>query len=99
MHKPRPPKSTCLTRCSPAFRFSAACAKHRAYLAYNETMDFSLNDHQKLIRDTVRQFMEAVVRPFVKEWEKQGKFPVGAIRKLGEMGCRDAGGPTGRRQW
>jgi len=50
-------------------------------------MDFSLNDHQKLIRDTVRQFMETEVRPFVKEWEKQEKFPAEAVRKLGEMGC------------
>ncbi len=50
-------------------------------------MDFALNDHQKLIRDTVRQFMEAEVRPFVKEWEKEEKFPAEAIRKLGEMGC------------
>src|SRR5258706_14103988 len=50
-------------------------------------MDFSLNDHQKLIRDTVRQFMEAEVRPFVKEWEKAEKFPAEAIKKLGEMGC------------
>jgi alkylation response protein AidB-like acyl-CoA dehydrogenase len=50
-------------------------------------MDFSLNDHQKLIRDTVRQFMEAEVRPFVKEWEKHEKFPAEAIKKLGEMGC------------
>ncbi len=50
-------------------------------------MDFSLKDHQKLIRDTVRQFMEAEVRPFVKEWEKAEKFPAEAVRKLGEMGC------------
>src|SRR5258708_27408145 len=50
-------------------------------------MDFSLNDHQKLIRDTVRQFMEAEVRPSVKEMEKEGKFPAEAIKKLGEMGC------------
>ena len=50
-------------------------------------MDFSLNDHQKLIRDTVRQFMETEVRPFVKDWEKQEKFPAEAIQKLGEMGC------------
>ncbi len=50
-------------------------------------MDFSLNDHQRLIRDTVRQFMETEVRPFVKEWEKQEKFPAEAIQKLGEMGC------------
>jgi butyryl-CoA dehydrogenase len=50
-------------------------------------MDFSLNDHQKLIRDTVRQFMETEVRPFVKDWEKREKFPAEAIRRLGEMGC------------
>src|SRR6516225_751120 len=50
-------------------------------------MDFSLSDHQKLIRETVRQFMETEVRPFVKDWEKQEKFPAEAIQKLGEMGC------------
>ena len=50
-------------------------------------MDFSLKDHQKLIRDTVRQFMETEVRPFVKKWEKQEKFPAEAIQRLGEMGC------------
>ena len=55
--------------------------------ATKDTMDFSLSDHQKLIRDTVRQFMETEVRPFVREWEKQEKFPAEAIRKLGEMGC------------
>src|SRR6202040_1052829 len=50
-------------------------------------MDSSLNDHQKLIRDTVRQFMEAEVRPIVKEMEKEEKFPAEAIKKLGELGC------------
>jgi butyryl-CoA dehydrogenase len=50
-------------------------------------MDFSLSDHQKLIRDTVRQFMEAEVRSFVKELERAEKFPAEAIRKLGELGC------------
>jgi alkylation response protein AidB-like acyl-CoA dehydrogenase len=50
-------------------------------------MDFSLNDHQKLIRDTVRQFMEAEVRPNVKEMERAERFPAAEIKKLGEMGC------------
>jgi alkylation response protein AidB-like acyl-CoA dehydrogenase len=50
-------------------------------------MDFSLKDHQKLLRDTVRQFMEAEVHPFVREMEREERFPVEAIRKLGEMGC------------
>src|ERR1700746_1069410 len=31
--------------------------------------------------------METEVRPFVKEWEKEEKFPAEAIQKLGEMGC------------
>src|SRR5256885_14878276 len=50
-------------------------------------MDFSLKDHQKLIRDTVRQFMETEVRPLVKELECEEKFPLEIIKKLGEMGC------------
>src|SRR5260370_4800892 len=50
-------------------------------------MDFAVNEHEKLIRDTVRQFMEAEVRPLVKEMEKAEKFPAEAIKKLGEMGC------------
>src|SRR5262245_61741864 len=50
-------------------------------------MDFSLKDHQKLIRDTVRQFMETEVRPLVKELEREEKFPLEIIKKLAEMGC------------
>jgi len=50
-------------------------------------MDFSLKDHQKLICDTVRQFMEMEVRPLVKELEREEKFPIEIIKKLGEMGC------------
>jgi butyryl-CoA dehydrogenase len=50
-------------------------------------MDFSLNDHQKLIRDTVRQFMEVEVRPVVKELERAEKFPEEQLHKLGELGC------------
>jgi len=50
-------------------------------------MDFSLKDHQKLIRDTVRQFMETEVRPLVKDLEREEKFPLEIIQRLGEMGC------------
>jgi butyryl-CoA dehydrogenase len=52
-----------------------------------ETMDFSLNDHQKLIRDTVRQFMEAEVRPSVKQRDREERFPTAEIKKLAELGC------------
>jgi len=50
-------------------------------------MDFSLNDHQKLIRDTVRQFMEAEVRPSVKQRDREERFPSEEIKKLAELGC------------
>jgi len=50
-------------------------------------MDFSLSDHQLLIRDTVRDFMNSEVRPHVKDWERTDHFPLDAIRKLGALGC------------
>jgi butyryl-CoA dehydrogenase len=50
-------------------------------------MDFSLTDDQKLIRDTVRQFMEVEVRPKTREFDKQEHFPAEELRRLGEIGC------------
>jgi butyryl-CoA dehydrogenase len=57
------------------------------YIATGDTMDFSLNDHQKLIRDTVRQFMENEVRPGVRQRDREGRFPTAEIAKLAELGC------------
>ncbi len=45
------------------------------YFATGDTMDFSLSDHQKLIRDTVRQFMENEVRPGWRQRDREGRFP------------------------
>ena len=56
-------------------------------LNFSPAMDFSLNDDQLLIRDTVREFMNAEVRPHVKEWERTDHFPLDAIQKLGALGC------------
>src|SRR6266704_6724497 len=50
-------------------------------------MDFSLSDDQKLIRDTVRQFMEAELRPKTRQYDREEKFPAAEIRRLGELGC------------
>src|SRR5215475_5274122 len=50
-------------------------------------MDFALNDHQKLIRDTVRQFMENEVRPSVKQRDREGRYPAAEVKKLAELGC------------
>jgi alkylation response protein AidB-like acyl-CoA dehydrogenase len=56
-------------------------------LKFTPAMDFSLSDHQLLIRDTVREFMSREVRPHVREWERTDYFPLEAIRELGALGC------------
>src|SRR5215472_7874045 len=50
-------------------------------------MNFSLTDDQRLIRDTVRQFMEAEVRPSIRARDREEKFAAEELRKLGELGC------------
>jgi butyryl-CoA dehydrogenase len=50
-------------------------------------MDFSFNDHQILIRDTVRQFMEQEVRPSVRQRDRDEQFPAAEIRKIAALGC------------
>jgi len=50
-------------------------------------MDFSLTDDQRLLKDTIRQFMEAEVRPIQRQYEKEERFPAEQVRRLGELGC------------
>src|SRR5258707_4554386 len=50
-------------------------------------MDFSVPDDQRLIRDTIRQFMEAEVRPSIRARDREEKFASDELRKLGELGC------------
>src|ERR1700682_467993 len=50
-------------------------------------MDFSLSDQQKLIRDTVRQFVESEVRPGVRQRDREERFPAEQIKKIAALGC------------
>ena len=50
-------------------------------------MDFSLTDDQRLIRDTVRHFMDAEVRPSMRARDREEKFAAEELRKIGELGC------------
>ena len=50
-------------------------------------MDFSLTDDQRLIRETVRQFMDAEVRPAMRTRDQEEKFASVELRRLGELGC------------
>lgn len=49
-------------------------------------MDFSFNDNQNLIAQTVRDFAERHIRPHVMEWDEAQFFPVDLFHKLGEQG-------------
>jgi alkylation response protein AidB-like acyl-CoA dehydrogenase len=50
-------------------------------------MDFSLTDDQLMIRENVRRFMEAEVRPAMRQRDREEKFAADELRRLGELGC------------
>lgn len=49
-------------------------------------MEFKLNDEQELLRDTIREFVEAEVAPIAAEIDKEERFPEELVPQLGEIG-------------
>ncbi len=49
-------------------------------------MDFDLSPEHTLLRDTIRDFMRSEVAPVVDQHERERRFPVEMVRRLGEMG-------------
>jgi alkylation response protein AidB-like acyl-CoA dehydrogenase len=49
-------------------------------------MDFDLSPDHALLRSTIRDFMVKEVAPVVDEHERERRFPVEVVRRLGEMG-------------
>ena len=49
-------------------------------------MHFQLTDEQQLLRQTVREFAEGEIRPFVREWDEAQQFPSALIPKLADLG-------------
>jgi alkylation response protein AidB-like acyl-CoA dehydrogenase len=49
-------------------------------------MDLDLSPEHQLLRQTIRDFMEKEVAPVIEEHEREHKFPVEVVRRLGEMG-------------
>ena len=45
-----------------------------------------LGDERKMFRDTVRRFAETQMMPFVKDWEKQRKYPAEYYKKISDIG-------------
>jgi alkylation response protein AidB-like acyl-CoA dehydrogenase len=49
-------------------------------------LDFELNDEQRLLRLTAREFAEHDIAPQIAEFDERQEFPHGIVKKLGEMG-------------
>ncbi len=49
-------------------------------------MDFELSDEQRLLRDTIRSFVDAQIRPVAREWEESGRYPEEIVATMRDMG-------------
>jgi alkylation response protein AidB-like acyl-CoA dehydrogenase len=49
-------------------------------------MNFAYSENQQLIAQTVRDFAEKNIRPYVMEWDESQTLPIETLRKLGELG-------------
>ncbi|MBI4266976.1 MAG: acyl-CoA dehydrogenase family protein [Chloroflexi bacterium] len=49
-------------------------------------MDFELNEEQNMIRTTARDFAEKEVAPVAKENNREERFPLDLVKKMGKMG-------------
>ncbi|HSE98276.1 MAG TPA: acyl-CoA dehydrogenase [Blastocatellia bacterium] len=49
-------------------------------------MEFELNEEQQQIKQTIREFAEAELRPHVQEWDESQHFPIELRPKFAELG-------------
>lgn len=49
-------------------------------------MDFRPSDEQQLFRRTVRDFVDAEIRPVAREWEREGRYPTEIVDIMKQMG-------------
>jgi alkylation response protein AidB-like acyl-CoA dehydrogenase len=54
--------------------------------ALERMMDFDLTEEQRQVRQTVREFAEAEILPFVETYEREERYPTELIEKLVPMG-------------
>nr|MBP9581626.1 acyl-CoA dehydrogenase family protein [Ignavibacterium sp.] len=54
-------------------------------------IDSLLSEEERMIRDTVRQFVSDEVIPIIEQYNREAKFPEQLIPKMAEMGLF---GPT-----
>jgi glutaryl-CoA dehydrogenase len=49
-------------------------------------IDSLFSDEEKLVRQTVREFVETEVLPHIEEWNREGKFPMHLVPMMAELG-------------
>ncbi|MCI9843417.1 acyl-CoA dehydrogenase family protein [Flavobacterium pectinovorum] len=49
-------------------------------------MNFDYNEMQSMIAQSIKDFAEKNIRPYIMEWDEAQIFPVPLFKKLGEMG-------------
>jgi alkylation response protein AidB-like acyl-CoA dehydrogenase len=49
-------------------------------------MNFAESENQLMIAQTIRDFAEKNIRPFVMEWDESQTLPIETLKKLGELG-------------
>ncbi|MEA3199102.1 MAG: butyryl-CoA dehydrogenase [Thermoplasmata archaeon] len=57
-------------------------------------MEFAITEEQRLLRQTVQEFVAKEIAPHVEAWEEKGDVPDAVFRKLGELGLLGAPIPT-----
>ena len=51
-----------------------------------QALSFELSEDQKMIRDSVREFVERKVAPTVMDRDQSKQFPHDIVKELGELG-------------
>jgi butyryl-CoA dehydrogenase len=49
-------------------------------------MDFKLTEEQLMIRSSIREFCEKYIEPIAEEIDREGRYPLDNMKKLGEKG-------------
>jgi glutaryl-CoA dehydrogenase len=49
-------------------------------------IDSLLSDEEKLVRQTVREFVDNEVLPHIEEWNREAKFPMHLVPQMAELG-------------
>src|SRR5579859_1081056 len=52
----------------------------------SERMDFRPTEEQALLRRTIRDFAEIEMRPHVRQWDEEQRFPPELLRKMASLG-------------